>query len=138
MRKRIIPYLKGGAVTAAVVLFLPLFTPRLNGQIAVFDGSSWASLGKIWQEDISNGAKLIQEYNELVKIWTSGMQIYNLGMSMARSFTTGQKGAWMTIAQMATNDFTKDKYGETILWPQMINGYRRRPSDDPQVSAALV
>ena len=78
MRKRIIPYLKGGAVTAAIVLLLPLVTPQLNGQIAVFDGSSWASLGKIWQEDISNGAKLIQEYNELVKIWTSGMQIYNL------------------------------------------------------------
>jgi len=132
MRKRIIPYLKGGAVTAAVVLFLPLLTPRLNGQIAVFDGSSWASLGKIWQEDISNGAKLIQEYNELVKIWTSGMQIYNLGMSMAKSFTTGQKGAWMTIAQMATNDFTKDKYGETILWPQMING---QPGLTPQAWA---
>ena len=32
MRKRIIPYLKGGAVTAAVVLFLPLVTPQLNGQ----------------------------------------------------------------------------------------------------------
>ena len=85
MRKGIIPYLKGGALTAAVVLFLPLVTPRLNGQIAVFDATSWASLGKIWNEDISNGAKMIQEYNELVKIWTSGMQIYNLGMSMARS-----------------------------------------------------
>ena len=111
MRKGIIPYLKGGALTAAVVLFLPLVTPRLNGQIAVFDATSWASLGKIWNEDISNGAKMIQEYNELVKIWTSGMQLYTLGMSMARSFTSGQKGAWMTIAQMATNDFTKDKYG---------------------------
>jgi hypothetical protein len=38
----------------------------------------------------------------------------------------------MTIAQMATNDFTKDKYGETILWPQMING---QPGLTPQAWA---
>ncbi len=51
------------------------------------------------------------------------MQVYNLGMAMSHSFSGGQKGAWMTIAQMATNDLTQDKYGETIAWPLMINGH---------------
>jgi hypothetical protein len=133
MRKRLVPYLKGGAITAAIVLFLPFVTPRVsNGQWAVFDASTFASLGKIWNEDISNGAKLVQEYNELVKIWTTGMQMYNLGMAMAMNFSHAQKGAWITIAQMATNDLTQDKYGETILWPQMING---QPGLTPQAWA---
>jgi type IV secretion system protein TrbJ len=124
MKKRFAPYLKGGAVTTAVVLFLPLATPRRSdGMIPVFDAGNWAMLGHIWSEDISTGAKLIQEYNQLVKIYTSGMQIYNLGMSMATSFKTGDKSAWMTLAQLATNDLTQDKYGETLTWPAMINGH---------------
>ena len=83
-------------------------TPRrADGFLPVFDASTWAAIGQVWNQDISNGAKLIQEYNELVKIWTSGMQIYNLGTAMAQSFTSGNKSAWVTLAQMATNDVTQ-------------------------------
>jgi hypothetical protein len=31
----------------------------------VFDPSSWASLGHIWDQDISNGAKLVETYNSV-------------------------------------------------------------------------
>ena len=133
MKQRFISIAKGCAVTAAFVLVLPLITPRRSdGMIPVFDASAFASLGKIWNEDIATGAKLVQEYNELVKIYTSGMQIYNLGASMAQSFSSGDKSAMMAVAQMATNDFTLDKYGETATWPAMVNGH---PSLAPQAWA---
>ena len=41
----------------------------------VFDPSSYASLGKIWSQDISNGAKLAETYNQTVKIVKNGLEL---------------------------------------------------------------
>jgi hypothetical protein len=88
----------------------------------VFDPSAYTTLGHIWQEDISTGAKLIQEYNQLVKIYTTGMNLYNFSRAMAQSFRSGQRLAWMMAVEPAVNDYTESRYGETILWPRMMNG----------------
>lgn len=58
----------------------------------VFDPSSWATLGHIWTEDISNGAKLVQTYNETVKIVKDGLQVYNLAMQMSQRVQNSRFG----------------------------------------------
>ncbi len=62
----------------------------------VFDPSSWTNLGHIWSQDISNGAKLIQTYNQTVKIVQNGLQMYSLAMQMSRRVQ--DKGVWKMAA----------------------------------------
>ncbi|HTU47448.1 MAG TPA: hypothetical protein VMF91_20465 [Bryobacteraceae bacterium] len=127
MTFRLTPRSRGGLIMATllvVLLFMPL-QPALAvfgfGDI-VFDPSSYATLGHIWQEDISTGAKIVQEYNQLVKIYTTGMNLYNFSRAMAQSFSSGQRMAWMMAVEPAVNDYTGSRYGETVLWPRMMNG----------------
>lgn len=89
----------------------------------VFDPSAYATLGKIWSEDISTGAKLIKEYNQLVKIYTTGENLYQSAMYMRQSFSSGMRASWLTTAQIGVNNYTQSKYGETAAWPQVLNGY---------------
>jgi hypothetical protein len=127
MRNRFVSFGRGAAIMTAIVIGLALVPvqPALAifgiGDI-VFDPSSYATLGHIWQEDISTGAKIIQEYNQLVKIYTTGMSLYNFSRAMAQSFRSGQRAAWMMAVEPAVNDYTESRYGETILWPRMMNG----------------
>jgi hypothetical protein len=86
----------------------------------VFDPSSWASLGQIWGQDISNGAKLVQSYNQTVKIFENGLQAYNLAVSMARNITN--KHLWETAAFSIGNEFSQTHYGETINFSAVMNG----------------
>jgi type IV secretion system protein TrbJ len=88
----------------------------------VFDPSSYATLGKIFTSDATLLQKTILTYNETVKIYTNALQSYNLAMAMSQHFSHPQKAAWMTVAQTAANDYTRNAYGETVMWPQMING----------------
>ena len=62
----------------------------------VFDPSSWASLGSIWGQDIINGAKLIETYNQTVKIVQNGLQMYSLATQMAQRVQN--KSVWKTAA----------------------------------------
>ena len=49
----------------------PLYALFGMGDI-VFDPTSYATLGHIWTEDISTGAKILQTYNQTVKIVQNG------------------------------------------------------------------
>ena len=51
----------------------------------VFDPSSWAEIGSVWGQDISNGAKLIETYNQTVKIYDNAVQAYNIANQMAQT-----------------------------------------------------
>ena len=86
----------------------------------VFDPSSWASLGSIWGQDISNGAKLIQTYNESVKIVKNGLDMYNLANTMAQRVQN--KEVWKMTAFAVGNEEMKDHYGETVNWSAAMNG----------------
>ena len=127
MKDRFVSFGRGAAIMTAIFVGLALIPiqPALAifgiGDV-VFDPSSYAALGHIWQEDISTGAKIIQEYNQLVKIYTTGMSLYNFSRAMAQSFRSGQRAAWMMAVEPAVNDYTESRYGETILWPRMMNG----------------
>src|ERR1700739_2988376 len=78
----------------------------------VFDPSSYASLGKIWSQDISNGAKLAETYNQTVKIVKNGLDTYNLAKQMAERVQ--DKSVWEMAAFAVGNEVTESHYNETI------------------------
>jgi len=86
----------------------------------VFDPSSWTSLGHIWVQDISNGAKLVQSYNQAVKIFENGVQAYNLAVSMARNITN--KHLWEVSAFTVGEEFAQTHYNETVNFAAVMNG----------------
>lgn len=88
----------------------------------VFDPTSYATLGHIWEQDISNASKLVQTVVQLEKIYANGMQVYNLGVAMAKSFSGPNKAQWAAVAQMAVTDYTLDHYGEMRGWPNAVSG----------------
>src|ERR1700761_5673221 len=94
MKDRFISFGRGAAIMTAILGGLALLPvqPALAilgfGDI-VFDPSSYTTLGHIWQQDISTGAKIIQEYNQLVKIYTTGMSLQLFARAMAQSFHSG-------------------------------------------------
>lgn len=106
----------------AVLLFVFVQPAKALFFDIVFDPSSYATLGKIFTSDATLLQKTILTYNETVKIYTNALQSYNLAMAMSQHFSHPQKAAWMTVAQTAANDYTRNAYGETVMWPQMMNG----------------
>ena len=86
----------------------------------VFDPSSWASLGHIWSQDISNGAKLIQTYNESVKILQNGLEVYHLATSMAQRIQN--KSLWKTAAFAVGSEIAQTHYNEQVNWSAAMNG----------------
>ena len=94
----------------------------------VFDPTSYATLGHIWTQDISNYAKLIETVTQLEKIYANGMQVYNLSLAMSKSFNGANKAQWAALAQMAVTDYTQDKYGENRTWSSAVSG---NPSQVP-------
>jgi hypothetical protein len=86
----------------------------------VFDPSAWASLAEIWSQDISNGAKLVETYNQTVKIVENGLQAYNLAMQMAQRIQN--KSVWKTAAFAVGSEVAQQHYNETINWSAVMNG----------------
>jgi type IV secretion system protein TrbJ len=106
-----------------LMALLPAQTYALFGiPEIVFDPSAVASLGHIWDEDISNGAKLVKEFNQLVTITNQLVTSYQFAVQMAQQIQHPQRMMWNTIAMRAANEYTQNAYGETILWPNMMNG----------------
>jgi type IV secretion system protein TrbJ len=138
MKRRFASRKRRGFIFAAllvIIFFMPLrpaFAIFGMGDV-VFDPSAYATLGHIWNEDISTGAKIIQEYNELIKIYSTGMSLYNFSRAMAVGFHSGQRAAWMMAVEPAVNDYTESRYGETAMWPQVMNG---APAYAPQAWTA--
>ena len=86
----------------------------------VFDPTSYASIVKIWNQDISNGAKLAQTYNQTVKIVKNGLDTYNLAVQMARRVQ--DKRVWETAAFAVGNEVTESHYNEHINFNAVMNG----------------
>ena len=86
----------------------------------VFDPSSWAEIGEVWSQDISNGAKLVETYNQTVKIVKNGLDAYNLAMTMAQRVEN--KNVWKMAAFAVGSEEMKDHYGESINWSAAMNG----------------
>jgi hypothetical protein len=127
MRKRLISVAKTGGLTALALAGLTIVFPQPAAAIfgfgdIVFDPSSYATLGKIFTSDASLLAKTIQTYNETVRIYESSVNLYNQTKYMSLRFSRPQRIAWLTVAQAAVNDYTQNKYGETVNWPAMVNG----------------
>jgi hypothetical protein len=97
----------------------PLYALFGFGDI-VFDPSSWATLGHIWTEDISTGAKIMQTYNQTVKIVENGLQLYNLGMQMAKRIQN--KAVWETAMFAVGNEISQTHYNETVNFSAVMNG----------------
>jgi hypothetical protein len=86
----------------------------------VFDPSSYAAIGEVWSQDISNGAKLAQTYNQTVKIVKNGLDTYNLAMAMSQRVQN--KGVWMQAAFAVGNEVTESHYNETVNFNAVMNG----------------
>jgi hypothetical protein len=133
MRKRVLTYARnavfGVAGLTGVGLLFPQHAHALFGfGDIVFDPTSYATLGHIWTQDISNYAKLIETVTQLEKIYANGMQVYNLSLAMSKSFNGANKAQWAALAQMAVTDYTQDKYGENRTWSSAVSG---NPSQVP-------
>lgn len=87
-----------------------------------YDPAAVAELTHIWNENISTGAKIVEEYNQLVKIYSAGESLYQNAEFMKQRFSSGTRSGWMTAVQTGAGNYTRNKYGETVLWPQVMNG----------------
>lgn len=97
----------------------PLYAIFGFGDI-VFDPTSYAQFTEIWGQDISNGAKLMETYNQTVKIVQNGLQVYNLAMQMSHRIQN--KSVWETAAFAVGNEVTQNHYNETINFNAVMNG----------------
>ena len=127
MEKRALTLFRGALVSVAGLLALNLLFPSQAAALfgfgdIVFDPTSYATLGHIWTQDISNYAKLIETVTQLEKVYANGLQMYNLGVAMSKSFNGANKAQWAAVAQLAVNDYTQDKYGENRAWSQAVSG----------------
>ena len=112
-------------VAAPVLLglgYLAVHPPRAYALFfdVVFDPSSYATLGHIWTEDISNGAKLVQTYNQTVKIVQNGLQMYSLATQMAQRVQ--DKNVWKMAAFAVGTETVQQHYNETINFNAVMNG----------------
>ena len=65
---------------AFLVLSMGFSAIPMQAQWAVFDASSWAAIGQVWNEDISTNLKLAQTVAQGGQMIQNGLQIYNLAM----------------------------------------------------------
>jgi hypothetical protein len=86
----------------------------------VFDPTSYAQFTKIWSEDVSNGVKLAQTYNQAVKIVANGLQIYNLSMQMAQRVQN--KNVWKTAGFAVGDEIAETHYNENVNFNAVMNG----------------
>lgn len=116
--KRVIALCSAAVVGIAL---LPVPAKAIFGGI-VFDPSAYATLGHIWKEDISTGAKLLKTYNETVKIAQTDMQVYQMAVAMAQMLSHPQRAAMLSVAPAMIGNYTQNRYGETVNWPGAMNG----------------
>ena len=88
----------------------------------VFDPSSYATLGSILSSNASLVAKSIAEYNQLVLIYTNAFQAFQFEQMMRMTLSHPTRQMWMTALLPVVNNYTQSHYGETIAWPQVMNG----------------
>ena len=86
----------------------------------VFDPTSYVRFGAIWHQDISNGLKLIQTYNETVKVFKTGVQVFNLATQMAQRVQN--KHVWEMAAFSVGNETAQQHYNESVNFSAVMNG----------------
>lgn len=111
-----------GTILAVVIAFPQPAAALFGFGDIVFDPSSYATLGHIWKQDISNYAKIVETVTQLERIYANGIQVYNLAHAMSQSFSGANKAQWATIAQTAVADYTRDQYGENTMWSSAVSG----------------
>jgi len=127
MKKRLPACAKGGAVTAlALACLLSSFPQQAHaifgfGDI-VFDPSTWAETVGIWSQDISTFKKVVEEVQWATKTYTQAVTQYNLLMAQAKNFDAMAKSGWRTAIPRLANNVTGNRFGETALWPAVVNG----------------
>jgi hypothetical protein len=89
----------------------------------VFDPSSYASLGSIWSQDISNGLKLEEELAEATKIYNNAVQVYNLAQQEA-SFLR-HKQIYQAIGVVAQHAAVANVGGGTTGWDRALTSAGR-------------
>jgi len=127
----------GSVFIPAAVIGLALLCPKpMLGLFGVLDytivepgsgfiaslGAQVATLGHIWEQDISTYAKVAEEVQQMRQIYQTAQDTYSLAYQMARFASSGDKGAWVTVAQAAASDYTRDRFGENSQWSRMLNG----------------
>jgi len=65
---------------ALIALSMGFSAAPMQAQWAVFDVSTWAAIGQVWNEDISTNLKLAQTVAQGGQIIQNGLQIYNLAL----------------------------------------------------------
>ena len=111
-----------GTILAVAIAFPQPAAALFGFGDIVFDPSSYATLGHIWQQDISNYAKIVETVTQLERIYANGIQTYDLAHAMSQSFSGANKAEWATVAQTAVADYTRDQYGESRMWSSAVNG----------------
>lgn len=112
------------APLALTVGFIAINPQRLHaflgfGEI-VFDPSSYAEIGEVWSQDISNGEKLAETYNQTVKIVKNGLDIYNLATQMSQRVQSKQ--TWKMAAFAVGDETTENHYNESVNFNAVMNG----------------
>jgi hypothetical protein len=107
-----------------VAILITAFNPKrvwaeFTG-LLVFDPTSYATIGHIWHEDVSNGVKLLNTYNEAVKITKQTLDIYNLAYQMSQRVR--DKDTWKLAAFAVGNEITEQHYNESINFNAVMNG----------------
>lgn len=124
MENRLTRRRKSVAILAAALLIALAIPPPAHALLGfgdiVFDPTSYATLGEIWSQDITNYAKLIATVQQLEKIYANGEQMYQVEQQMSTRFT--QKPNWQTLATGAVANLTRNQYGETVNWAAVMNG----------------
>lgn len=104
----------------AVAPFTALGQFGLGG--IVHDPINYGALGQIIHSNASSLAKTIALYNETVRIYNTSTQMYNHAQMMAHMFSSGERMQWMAAVMPVVNDYTQDRYGETVNWQVMMGG----------------
>lgn len=99
-----------------------LVPAKSNAQFAVFDGTNYALLGKIWQEDASTGIKMVKELKQLLDIYQTDMAVLQLGQQMAQMMAHPQRAALMMQGPAMFNSVIQSRYGENMDMPSSLNG----------------
>lgn len=113
------------ALAVVAILSLAVFSQRSYALFGVgdvvFDPSSYAVLGHIWSQDISNFAKLTATVTQLTKIFENGLKVYQLADEMRVAIQ--HPSSLIPIAYSTAGSITKTKFHETVDWSRVINSH---------------
>jgi hypothetical protein len=109
-KTRLISFLRGFAATGMIIGVLSIMAPR----------KAYGLFGEEIPVLLEQLAMMTNIYRNSVQAYQNSQNLYNNAKMMAQRFT--QKNTWLTIGQRNVDDYTRNKYGETVNWSAMMNG----------------